>query len=253
MRSKAFILIFFTFLLVLSCNKNQNIKFETLSFTEKNFDCTTECPEMNIDKVFAKSSSPIANKINQLIDQRFIYLLTLDEDKASHTENFEAAAGTFIQSYQNDKASFPDMAAKYDATIESEVLHHSKNLLSLHIFSHIYTGGAHGFSATTYINIDPRTGKEIEVEQLINNKEKFIALVEKKFRDTYNIPSGEDINSTKFLFENNSFELPSQIGFDNRNMLLTYNPYDIAPYSEGLIHLKLPIEEIQNFINIDLK
>ena len=54
------------------------------------------------------------------------------------------------------------------------------------------------------------------------------------------------------MFEGNTFILPSSMGFDEKHMLFTYNPYDIAPYSEGLIELKIPINEIQPFININL-
>ena len=87
---------------------------------------------------------------------------------------------------------------------------------------------------------------------MIIDIEDFINFVEIKFREAHDIPKTGDINATRFMFEGNTFILPSSMGFDDKNMLFTYNPYDIAPYSEGLIELKIPINEIQPFININL-
>src|SRR5699024_11270690 len=104
-----------------------------------------------------------------------------------------------------------------------------------------------------YLNFEPKTGNEIAIEQMLIDTKDFINFVEIKFREAHDIPKGSDINSTRFMFEGNAFILPSSMGFDGKNMVFTYNPYEIAPYSEGLIELKIPINEVEPFLKLNLE
>lgn len=257
MQRKIFFL-FLSFLFVLvSCDKKQELTFETTKILGKDFECDSDCPDISIEEIRVKSTSrslaSAVEKINAHLSEHYIYSLTLNEEDVKEIESIEEAVNRFIVRYQEDKASFPDMAAKYEASIHSKVLHQSEEMLSMRVFTHLYTGGAHGYSSVSYLNFDPNTGEAIAVEQILVNIDEFIDFVEMKFREAYKIPQDSDINSTKFWFEGDRFILASNIGFDEENMLFTYNPYDIAPYSEGLIELKIPIREVQIFLNKKLK
>ncbi len=257
MQNKTLIpLLLFLFVLSSCTKKEGKISFETIHKSEKDFDCeTTDCPEISIQQLVAFSSSKemetVVETINRNISDHIIYSISSYDDEES-PESVEDAAKLFISRYKEDKREFPDMVAHYTASIESEKTHDSDNLLSIRMFTHLYTGGAHGYSSVSYLNFDPKTGDGIAIEQILVDVEDFINFVEIKFRRAYDIPENSDINATRFMFEGNTFILPSSMGFDDKNMLFTYNPYDIAPYSEGLIELKIPINEIQPFININL-
>lgn len=232
------------------------MNFESTNKTEKDFGCEMDCPEINIQQLVAKSATAEGNRvakiINNQVSEHIIYSLSSYSDSIINIATVEDAAKHFILAYQKDKLAYPDMVAHYKASIESERTHDSKNLLSIRIFTHLYTGGAHGYSSVSYLNFDPKTGHILAIEQMLIDVEDFISFVEIKFRRAYGIPETSDINSTKFMFEGNAFILASSIGFDDKNMVFTYNPYEIAPYSEGPIELKIPINEVQAFLNITL-
>lgn len=253
MRYRVVFSFLLSFIFLISCNKKQDLTFEIIHTTEEDYGCTIECPEISIQKLEAlshsKETKTVAENINKSIEEHIVYSISSYTDETEGLENTKEAVKKFIASYQKDKKEFPDMAAHYKASIESKKTHDTKNLLSLRMFTHLYTGGAHGYSSVSYLNFDPHTGQAIAVEQMLLDTEAFILFVEKKFREAYDIPKNSSINSTRFMFEGDVFILPSSMGFDQDYMLFTYNPYEIAPYSEGLIELKIPIHEVQAFIN----
>lgn len=248
-------LILSLFILV-SCNKDQGLTYETTQKSAKDFDCKTDCPEISIQQMEAighsKKMNAIADNINKNISDHVIYSISSYEDSPGEIKSVEQAVKRFISGYHEDKMEFPDMMATYKATIKSEKIHDSENMLSLRMFTHLYTGGAHGYSSVSYLNLDPKTGHIIPLEQMLIDLDDFIGFVEMKFRKAYDIPENSDINANRFMFEGNTFILPSSMGFDDKNMLFTYNPYEIAPYAEGPIELKIPINEVQAFLNRSL-
>lgn len=258
MQHKTVFSLLLLLIIMVSCAKKEaNLSFKATHYTEHDFGCDSECPEIDIQQLVAKSSSKeerwIAENINNQIVEHIIYSLSSYDDSTREIKTVEEAAQRFIIRYKEDKFEFPDMVAHYSASIESEKKHNSENLISIRMFTHLYTGGAHGYSSVSYLNFDPKTGNEIAIEQMLIDTEDFINFVEIKFRQAFDIPEGSDINATRFMFEGNTFILPSSMGFDDKHMVFTYNPYEIAPYSEGLIELKIPINEVQAFLNINLK
>ncbi len=62
----------------------------------------------------------------------------------------------------------------------------------------------------------------------------------------------ESINSTGFWFENDRFYLPESIGLSKTNLLLVYNQYEIASYAGGPVALKIPLEELKEYLNFNM-
>src|SRR5690606_35990342 len=112
-----------------------------------------------------------------------------------------------------------------------------------------YTGGAHGYGGTDFLNINPKTGAILTQKDIVNDKTAFTAIAEHAFREEYNIPKNDDINSTGCWFDNHQCALPKSVGFTATEVVLTYNPYDVAPYVEGVIEIRLPIATAQPFLN----
>ena len=45
--------------------------------------------------------------------------------------------------------------------------------------------------------------------------------------------------------------LPENIGFSDEGVILLYNVYEIAPYSEGITEFTIPFEEVLKYIKIN--
>jgi len=125
-----------------SCKTNQFKTFEQIIERDdsNNFEIEIKRP------VFA-NTEPHADFINSLIDERIAEELKIFKEKVrAYVEN----GGTFkLSLIGNWKLS------QYD-----------ENLFSCLLIFYAYTGGAHGYTILSPINIDLKTGKEIEIENV---------------------------------------------------------------------------------------
>ena len=152
--------------------------------------------------------------------------------------------------YRIHNAEFPGMAAEYFAEIDITQLNNSQEIISFEMRQYQYTGGAHGYGSSFFMNIDPKTGEELTTSLIFKEVKAFRDFAEKKFREEYEIASSASINSKGFWFENDTFNLPQEIGFTDDRVIILYNQYDIASYADGPIELEIPLEEISPFLKI---
>ncbi len=194
-------------------------------------DCRPEegnCTFINLGYPVAKNNTNAAEKINRSINDRIIRIVDYSEEITA--ESPEELAEDFITNYENTKAKFPDSETPWEASVQGEVSYKGENLISVRFNSEIFTGGAHGYAGTGFINFNPETGDEYEHSAIFN--EDFIEFVEKAFREKQEIPKDEVINSTGLFFENDEFHLPNNIGFTEEKVIVIYNPYEVAAYAE---------------------
>jgi len=121
--------------------------------------------------------------------------------------------------------------------------------VSLECTLFLFTGGAHGYGGTSYLNFDLATGALIENVNLFVNYPEFEAYAETKFKEAQGIPKNDNINASGFWFENDTFYLSETIGFDQENLLIIYNSYEISSYAAGPIVLEIPLTEVAPFLD----
>ena len=193
----------------------------------------------------------VSEKINQKIKHFIFNSLLLGEDTIPTAKTIQEAATGFIESYNADKAQFPDMAGEYFAEISVNEIYSSKEHICFEMRQYLFTGGAHGYGTTSFLNIDPKTGEELTSEELFKNNKEFTAFAEKKFREEQKIAKDQSINENGFWFENDKFYLPESVGFTQDSLIFVYNQYDIASYADGPIELKIAMKEAEPFLSID--
>ncbi|GAB5401621.1 MAG: hypothetical protein Aureis2KO_32060 [Aureisphaera sp.] len=241
---------------ILSCTNEPPFALIQESFTEKDLAiCANDpCSSVVIDYPKANGNPAVASKVNAQIEAWVAHVLFLGEDGVSSNKTIENAAKDFILAYRDHQADLPSSidTGGYEAEINIEVSHESPELTSLVMDHFIYTGGAHGNGAITFLNIDRNTGDALTIDQLFSNRKAVTAIVEAEFRKQHDISKGSSINEPGFWFENDTFSLSETVGFAEGYLFLTYNPYEIAPYSEGIISLKVPLEQIDEYLNFEL-
>jgi hypothetical protein len=235
------------------CNQEKNIEFSSESFTEKELSICkdSKCPEVTINYVEVFGDDDVSEKINNKIKKFIFASLLMVEDTIPTAKTIQEAATGFIEAYKSDKAQFPDMAGEYFAEISVNEIYNSKEHLCFEMRQYLFTGGAHGYGTTSFLNIDPKTGEELTSEELFKNNEKFTAFAEKKFRAQQKIGNDQSINVNGFWFENDEFYLPESVGFTQDSLIFVYNQYDIASYADGPIELKIAMKEAEPFLSID--
>jgi hypothetical protein len=239
----------FIALICVGCNQEINIEISSESFTEKELKIceNTKCPEVTINYVEVFGDKDVSEKINKKIKNFIISSLLMGEDAAPTAKTIQEAATDFIEAYKADKAEFPDMAGEYFAEVSVNEIYATEDHLCFEMRQYLYTGGAHGYGTTSFLNINPQTGEELTSEELFKNPKEFTAFAEKKFRKQQEIAENQGINDTKFWFENDEFYLPESVGFTQDSLIFIYNQYDIASYADGPIELKIAIKDAESF------
>ncbi len=237
------LMLFFVFT---SCQKEGVLSFESQRIPVEK---CAPCPRVEITVPVAVNHPSVAKDINALIEKRVGKILSFGEDQV--VLSYQEAIKKFREEYSILQSEFPDEeVADWEASVNGIVSYDSPVLVSIKLDSYMYSGGAHGYGATTYLNFDKRTGEPLENWELFKNPDDFTAFAETKFRIQENIPSNVDINATGFMFDKEVFELPDNIGFTQKGLELIYNQYEIASYADGQKTLVLPYDELQNYLKI---
>ncbi len=226
-----------------------------LSFDELNIEQVSEvncnpeeenCTFIGIKVPWAMGKDTRSNLLNSHIENHIIKLIDYQDDQK--LESLENLAQTFIDDYESSAKEFPEYNIPWEAFVEGKITYKSKKLISIKFDLALFTGGAHGYTSVTYLNFDPETGRLVSNEELFSQDFKDFA--EKRFRKKNDIPENESINSTGLFFEDDKFQLPQNIGFHPNKVVLRYNAYEIASYSEGNIQLVFKMEEAKKYFKI---
>ena len=244
-------------LIILSgCANEPTLIFTSEDFTEAQLEiCKTEaCSSVSIEYLKVSGDAFISEKINNAITSYIIETLFLGDDDVPTAKNIEEAAKDFILAYRDYQPDIPTELdfGGYEAEVSVQNSHRNEQLVSLEATSYLFTGGAHGYGGTSYLNFDIATGALIENTNLFVNYSEFEAFAETKFKEAFDIPESDTINASGFWFENDNFYLPETIGFNENNLIIVYNSYEIAPYAAGPIVLEIPLTEVASFLDLNL-
>ncbi|MGV6828852.1 MAG: DUF3298 domain-containing protein [Flavobacteriales bacterium] len=249
-------LLFLSFILFLfySCKKESTLIISEPPISETFSDnCNTnDCTQVTINYIKTTGSKTISEKVNKKITAFIVHSLLFDVEDVDSLKQYSIsqAANYFIESYKKDKAEFPDITTTYSANISVIPSYTSKKLFCFEMQQFLFTGGAHGFGSVNYLNIDPATGELLTIQDFCRNKTEFTHFIEQKFRNEMEIPKDQTINSQGFWFDNDIFYLPKTIGFTKEELIIVYNPYEIASYAAGAIELRIQLKEAIPYLTI---
>jgi hypothetical protein len=242
-------LVFISILgILLGCTQNESLVFNPVHL---NSNPCSMCPEVKIGIPEAKGDSKVAFAINTALREEIISLLSFED--SLEVANIQDAIRSFQLGYEQIRKLYADEPAGWKAEIFGEVSYEDEYLVSIKLQTYIFTGGAHGYGSVRYLNFDKHRGAEMEHWQLFRNEPEFQQFAELKFRQDQNIPQGKSINSTGFMFEDDRFYLPENIGLSAEGLTLYYNQYEVASYADGPIEITLPFGEIDEFLSFPKK
>ncbi len=226
------------------------LRFEKESLVKKaGENCDTadyDCSVITLDVVRARGASEISQKINRNLDAHVIQLVSSEEDE--EISSLEELSEKFLSDYRDAAESFSE-EPPWEAYVNENIYLRTDSIVSVGISMEIFSGGAHGYKNLTFYNFDPRTGEKLGINDIFEPE--FLGFVEERFRREQKIPEADNINSTGFWFEDNTFHLPENIGFSEDRVILVYNAYEIAAYAAGEILMEIPIEEVRPFIKLE--
>ncbi len=151
----------------------------------------------------------------------------------------EQIAESFIKDFEEFKADNQDYEFGWYLELLAEVIHESEQVVSLRIYNESFTGGAHANSSTVYSVIDLKSMKELSLTEIISDTVKFKELLESEFRKVKGLGENQSFADIGYFIDDEDFILNSNIGLSDESVIVHFNPYEIAPYSEGATTLEL--------------
>ena len=209
---------------------------------------TSEGAEIALNFPKAEGTKDITNRINQTLENYIIKQINVSENEDTDGNLYDAIA-KFNYEYKSFKNDFPDSAQQWEVLIDGEVTYRSPEIISIAITSYLDTGGAHGSSSVKFFNFNPQTGEQLHIKDLVNNRQGLSNIIKEKL--IIEIKADSDANGMEDVFFGKEFQLPETLGYSDEGLIVLYNPYEIATYSQGIVEFTIPFEDISRFLKIN--
>jgi len=232
MKSKTCLSLFCLVLIFVSCETETKIVFEETEITTKN----NSIVSINIPK--ATGTNDVAKNINEGVSNTITSVLNFGESDDDAIEELIIKFNDEFNAFKND---FPDNVQEWEAQIDGDIMYQSSEVISVALTSYINTGGAHGVLTITFLNFDAETGFQISNADLFTDFNAIKNITKPYFEKTI---SENDIS----VFDASEFGLPANIGFTEDGILMLYNVYEVASYSDGIIQFTIPFNEIDSYL-----
>jgi hypothetical protein len=242
------------FVLLFSCTKTEEkvapISFETKTFRiESKGGCKSDTLQCAYFEVIYPEFTGLDTSVVKVIKQKIDAAVSMGNPE-SQGQNMRTIGEIFIQDYDDFKSEIPDAFGgwHYTANVSVEVL--TDTLLSLSVNDEYYTGGAHGGSGVYFINVNPKTGAEFTLDNLLHADyhDPLTQVGDKIFRQSKQLADTASLIDNYFEFPEDKFELNKNYGFKKDGIVFYYNNYEIAPYAAGPTEVLIPYNEIKDLI-----
>lgn len=153
----------------------------------------------------------------------------------------------FIEFLQHNMADALKEAKEYEMSayetqMLTEYLGQRENIATFTIFSHNYTGGAHGLYGTDFVLVDLKKKAVIKVEDIFvkSAQDKLKSLLWERYRNQYHNEQGELIEP---FMSKDDFYVSENVYFSREGITFVYPPYALGSYAEGEKELTLSFYE----------
>lgn len=153
----------------------------------------------------------------------------------------------FIEFLQHNMADALKEAKEYEMSayetqILTEYLGQRENIATFTIFSHNYTGGAHGLYGTDFVLVDLKKKAVIKVEDIFvkSAQDKLKSLLWERYRNQYRNEQDELIEP---FISKDDFYVSENVYFSREGITFVYPPYALGSYAEGEKELTLSFYE----------
>ncbi|MDE7149160.1 MAG: RsiV family protein [Bacteroidales bacterium] len=167
-------------------------------------------------------------------------------EKGGFDDWSQALVARYLSEYRQDLSGFAaeiaagrfsPNAAAYELECSQLLEVATEDALVWKTLLYVYTGGAHGMQTIQYLNINPKTGEEITLDEVL--KPEMRPAVRDRIRAKLSAGAyGND------LFDLMAVEIPAQFRLGGDSIVFQYQVYEIAPYVSGPIAVSLTKAEL---------
>lgn len=160
----------------------------------------------------------------------------------------EQQAAQFLKDYAKDgqQGAVNPWALQRQVQIEA----FTERLVSLRDYTYDFRGGAHGNHLTQFYNFDLQTGRKLSLNDLFRTgyEKPLTALAEQIFREQNDLTPQASLAAANYTFPNNRFVLSKTILITAMGLVVHYNPYEIASFSQGTTEIEVPFYQLEDWL-----
>lgn len=226
--------------------RSADITLNTVTVHKQSADCGGEiCSyvSLKIPRVESENNE-LAQSVNDYVSEYLQQLFKENLQEPQLLKDPNVMADKFLEGYEMFKIEFPDSRAPWFIEFEAENHYITPEYFTLVLTQTTYQGGAHPNTSSAVQSFDRVNGKKVAVSDKVD-RERLKQVAEKYFRKKAGLSPSADLNESGFLFEDDKFALPENMGFVKEGILLHYNQYEAAPYSNGPIQFTVPLSEVK--------
>ena len=185
-------------------------------------------------------------KLNDSVVRKLTSLFAMDGKPDS---SIALMTKNFLKSYTDFRKTDPRSAMYFDLGMYATVLVQDSSLTSLGVGGYTFQGGAHGASATFFINWDTKANKSISLDDLFKPgyHDHLKAIAEKIFRRDEKLSDTASL-ARDYFFKDNKFALNDNFSVTPTGIKFVYNQYEIKPYAAGTTTLVIPYSPIKSLL-----
>jgi hypothetical protein len=258
------VLVLFSFLLCFYACQNKSdptdqaaagLMIKNAEFKKASASCrqdSNRCIVLEANYPVVLGPGAIEKTINDSILHYVKSAFVFDEKTATKQLSLAKAAQDMIKYY--DDFSNPDSnnyITPWEVEVEGTIIKNSAGIFSVSLSNYSFTGGAHPNMTMTLLNFDAKTGKTIQLKDLIKDETQLKKRVEAKFRRERELQPLEDLNEAGYFWDG-EFALPAAFAIQDEGILFYYNTYEIAAYAQGPTSFVMTWEEIGDTVTHEL-
>lgn len=224
---------------------------DTLTYTYKTIheraaDCGTK-PDSACTVVKVKYPEFNGQKtLNDSVTRKLTSLFAMDGKPDS---SIELMGKNFLKAYTDFRKTDPRSAMYFTLDSYAKIQMQDSSLVTLQVGGYSFQGGAHGASATFFINWDTKANKSITPKDLLTDgyHDKLKAIAESIFRKDEKLQDTSSL-ARDYFFKDNQFALNDNFVITPLGLKFVYNQYEIKPYAAGITELFIPYPQIKSLL-----
>lgn len=167
---------------------------------------------------------------------------TVHETMAAFADSIETEWKTELAERYEFDSEYKDILQYYYTIEGSPVESRSDSILSYQTVTDCFLGGAHGIYAIQYYNFDRRTGKLLNIQDIVPAEKEMLVLkaMEEQLCEDWDASDLADLQEMTGITMLGDLYLTNNFLLKGDSIEFLFNVYEIAPYAAGLISVTLP-------------
>jgi len=252
------------FALLTACSNGDDNTIEFgMATTNKSVSLTSDenAPRCQVSLELAYATEKNGHKaeiINNAVQQRLLDMQDLPMQTATdsfaneYTSNYK---NNYLPMYNKDRADTTKYAwYEYHYIIKTDVFGGFKGTTVYNIYLDYYEGGAHGINQHLTMNFENETGRTLALADVFvpGFQQQLSKILLEALEEKVGASNLKELHNRGYLYSMDMFPSENFI-LAEETITFIYNPYEIAPYSEGSIELIIPISDLKGILQEQFK